>query len=361
MTTATAPTIDMERLHSVVGSLVSDYNAALASALVYIGDRNGLFASMAGAGAVTPEDLAAKTGQSPRYLREWLSAMACSGYVSYEPATGEFSLPPEQALCLADPDSPVFFSGLFEMLPTWYRNAHKVADAFKTGTGVPQNEYGHEFWHGFERFTRAQFLNHLVQDWIPAIESLDSRLQRGARVADIGCGNGQACLILAEAYPRSVFTGYDDYPLAIHNARRRLASSGHRERVRYELHDAADGIPGEFDLITIFDTVHDMVDPVGSLTGIRKALAPDGVVLWTEFNVSGNLAEDLTNPLNLGKFTYSASTLYCMTTSLAEGGAGIGTSMGPHKAEELARDAGFASFRRLPIDDPFTAVYEVRA
>ncbi|GAC1645724.1 MAG: class I SAM-dependent methyltransferase [Chloroflexota bacterium] len=360
MTTETAPAIDMDALNEVIGQLVSDYNAAMASALVYIGDRNGLFTAMDGAGAVTPDELAARTGQSSRYLREWLSAMACAGYVQYDPTTGRFTLPPEQAFCLANPDSPAFFSGLFEMLPTWYGNAAKVADAFKTGTGVPQKEYGEEFWHGFERFTRAQFLNHLTQHWIPSIPGLDEKLKEGARMADIGCGNGQAILILAQAYPRSQFIGYDSYELAIENARKRAAQAGVDGRVEYQLRDVVKGLPDTYDLITVFDTVHDMVDPVGALTSIRKALASDGVLLWTEFNVSGDLAENLANPLNLAKFTYSASTLYCMTTSLSQGGAGIGTCMGPHKAEELAREAGFESFRRLPIEDPFTAVYEVQ-
>jgi SAM-dependent methyltransferase len=360
MTTETAPTIDMDRLHQVVGQLVSDHNAAMASALVYIGDRNGLFTALDGAGPVTPDELAAKTGQSARYLREWLSAMACAGYVEYDSQTGRFTLPPEQAFCLANPDSPAFFSGLFEMLPTWYGNATKVADAFKSGTGVPQSEYGEEFWHGFERFTRAQFLNHLTQHWIPAIPGLEAKLQAGARVADVGCGNGQALLILAQAYPQSQLIGYDNYELAIKNARRRAAEAGLDSRVRYEQRDVVQGIPGRYDLITVFDTVHDMVDPVGALTAIRKALAPDGVLLWTEFNLSGDLTENLAHPLNLAKFGYSASTLYCMTTSLSQGGAGIGTCMGPHKAEELAQKAGFGSFRRLPIDDPFTVVYEVQ-
>lgn len=360
MTTETAPAIDTNALNTVVGQLVSDYNAAMAGALIYIGDRNGLFTALDGAGPLTPDELASRTGQSARYLREWLSAMACSGYVAYDAERGRFTLPPEQAFCLANPDSPVFFSGLFEMLPTWYRNAGKVADAFKTGTGVLQNEYGEEFWRGFERFTRAQFLNHLVQDWIAGIDGLDARLRAGARVADVGCGNGQACLILAEAYPSSCFNGFDDFPLAIHNARSRLAHTDHKDRVRYELHDVIDGLPDRYDLITVFDTVHDMVNPVGSLSKIREALKPDGILLWTEFNVSGDLEENLDNPINLGKFTYSASTLYCMTTSLAEGGAGIGTTMGPHKAEELAREAGFSIFRRLPVDDPFMAVFQAR-
>jgi SAM-dependent methyltransferase len=360
MTTETAPAIDMDALNKVIGQLVSDYNAAMASALVYIGDRNHLFTALDGAGWVTPDELAAKTGQSTRYLREWLSAMACSGYVAYDRESDRFTLPPEQAFCLANADSPAYFSGLFEMLPTWYGNAPKVAEAFKTGKGVPQQEYGEEFWHGFERFTRAQFLNHLTQHWIPAIPGLEAKLQAGARVADIGCGNGQAILILAEAYPRSQFIGYDNYELAAANARKRAADAGVDGRVRYELRDVVTGIPGRYDLITVFDTVHDMVDPVGALRALRQALAPDGVLLWTEFNVSGDLTENLANPLNLAKFTYSASTLYCMTTSLSQGGAGIGTCMGPRKAEELAQEAGFGSFRRLPIEDPFTVVYEVR-
>jgi len=255
-------------------------------------------------------------------------------YVQYDPTTGRFTLPPEQAFCLANADSPAFFSGLFEMLPTWYGNAAKVAEAFKTGTGVPQKEYGEEFWHGFERFTRAQFLNHLTQHWIPAIPGLEAKLQAGATVADIGCGNGQAILILAQAYPRSQFIGYDNYELAIENARKRAAEAEVDGRVEYQLRDVVQGLPGTYDLITVFDTVHDMVDPVGALTSIRKALASDGVLLWTEFNVSGDLAENLANPLNLAKFAYSASTLYCMTTSLHEHGAGIGTCMGQTKAEE---------------------------
>jgi 2-polyprenyl-3-methyl-5-hydroxy-6-metoxy-1,4-benzoquinol methylase len=360
MTTETAPAIDMDRLHHVVGSLVTDYNAAMASALIYIGDRNGLFTALDGAGAVTPDELATRTGQSSRYLQEWLSAMTVSGYVEYDSVSGRFTLPPEQAFCLANPDSPAYFSGLFEMLPTWYGNAPKVAQAFKTGTGVPQQEYGEEFWHGFERFTRAQFLNHLTQDWIAAVPGLQEKLQAGARVADIGSGNGQASLILAEAYPQSQFIGYDNYALAVDNARTRAAEAGVNGRVRYEQRDVVQGLPGPYDLVTVFDTVHDMVDPVGALKSIRAALAPDGVLLWTEFNVSGDLAENLTNPLNLAKFTYSASILYCMTTSLSQGGAGIGTCMGPHKAEELAHEAGFSRFRRLPIEDPFTAVYEAR-
>lgn len=360
MTTDSAPAINTEALNRTVGLLVGDLSSSLAAALIYIGDRNGLWAALDGAGWTTPEELAHTTGQAPRYLREWLSAMTCAGYVTYDPDAGRFSLPAESAFCLANPDSPAFFSGLFQMVPTNVRNASKVADAFKTGRGVPQSEYGEEFWQGFERFTRAQFLNHLVQDWIAGIEGLDAKLQSGIRVADVGCGNGQAVLLLAQEYPQSTFVGYDNYELAIENALARANDAGLSDRVRFELHDVVQGVPEQYDLVTLFDVVHDMVHPASALAAIHEALAPDGVLLWTEFNLSGNLTENLANPLNLGKFGYSASTLYCMTTSLSQGGAGIGTCMGPHKAEELAHEAEFTSIRRLPLDDPFTIVYEAR-
>jgi SAM-dependent methyltransferase len=165
---------------------------------------------------------------------------------------------------------------------------------------------------------------------------------------------------LAQEYPQSTFVGFDNYELAIENARARANEAGMADRVPFKLHDVVHGLPEQYDLVTLFDVVHDMVHPASALAAIHEALAPDGVLLWTEFNLSGNLAENLANPLNLGKFGYSASTLYCMTTSLSQGGAGIGTCMGPHKAEELAHEAGFSSIRRLPLDDPFTVVYEAR-
>jgi SAM-dependent methyltransferase len=360
MAVDTATTIDQDKLQAAIGRVVGDYLSTMAGALIYIGDCNGLFAAMAGAGPLTPEALAEKTGQSPRYLREWLGAMTCSGHVEYDPETGAYTLTPEAAALLADPDSPVFLAGNFQMLPTFYRNASKVAEAFRTGTGVPQTEYGEEFWKGFERFTRAQFLNHLIQEWIPALDGIEDRLRAGATVADVGCGNGQALIILARAYPRSQFVGYDNYPPAVENARASVAEAGLGDRIRVEPREVVEGIPERYDLICTFDVVHDMVDPVAALRSIRQALKPGGSLLWTEFNVSDNLAENLQHPVNLGKFAYSASTLYCMTTSLAAGGAGIGTCMGHHGAADLAREAGFAHFRRLPIEDPFTQVYEAR-
>lgn len=360
MTTETASAIDQGKLNEAIGRVLSDYLATMAGPLIYIGDRNGLFAAMDAAGPMTPETLADKSGQSARYVREWLGAMACSGHVEYEAGAGTYTLTPEVAMLLANPDSPVFLAGNFQMLPTFYRNAAQVADAFRTGGGVPQTEYGEEFWTGFERFTRAQFLNHLLQEWIPGLDGVENKLQQGARVADVGCGNGQALIILARAFPRSHFVGYDNYPLAVDTARRRVEEAGLKDRISIQLHDVGDGLPQAYDLVTTFDVIHDMVAPVVALREIRAALAPGGTLMWTEFNVSDELGENLEHPVNLGKFAYSASTMYCLTTSLARSGAGIGTCIG-HRAEELAREAGFEHVRRLQINDPFTTVYEVQA
>lgn len=356
---ATATSLDQDKLNEAIGRVLGDYLATMVGPLIYIGDRNGLFAAMDGAGPVTPQALAEKVSQSARYLREWLGAMACSGHVEYDAAAGTYTLTPEVAMLLANPDSPVFLAGNFQMLPTFYRNAGPVADAFRTGAGVPQTEYGEEFWTGFERFTRAQFLNHLLQEWIPGLDGVENKLHQGARVADVGCGNGQALIIMARGFPRSHFVGYDNYPLAVDAARSRIADAGLKERVSIQLRDVGDGLPETYDLVTVFDVIHDMVDPLGVLRQIRAGLAPGGTLLWAEFNVSSDLGTNLGHPVNLGKFAYSASTMYCLTTSLARGGAGIGTCIG-HQAEELAREAGFAQFRALPLDDPFSVVYEVR-
>lgn len=360
MTTETTTSIDQEKLNEAVGRVLGDYLSTMIGPLIYIGDRNGLFAAMDGAGPLTPGNLAEKTGQSPRYVREWLGAMACAGHVEYDRRTDTYTLAPEVAMLLANPDSPVFLAGNFQMLPTFYRNAAQVADAFRSGGGVPQTEYGEEFWTGFERFTRAQFLNHLLQEWIPGLDGVENKLHQGARVADVGCGNAQALIILARAFPRSHFVGYDNYALAVDMARRRIAEAALKDRISIQLRDVSDGLPETYDLITAFDVVHDMVDPLQALRQIRAALAPGGTLMWTEFNVSENLGENLGHPVNLGKFAYSASTMYCMTTSLARGGAGIGTCIG-HQAEDLAREAGFTHFRRLPLNDPFTVVYEARS
>ncbi len=355
------PDIDQQKLNEFFGKVWGDVKSIALGMNYYHGDKLGLFKVLAAAGPVTETELARRAGLQPRYVREWLGSMVCGGVLDYDPASKSFSMPPERAMVLANESSPVFVGGLFEMMPTWYANVPKVSEHFRSGGGVPQTEYKEEFWHGFERFTGAQFVNHIAQHWMPAMPDVDQRLREGGSVADVGCGNGQAPLIFARAYPKARVAGYDNYPLAIEQAKDRANRQGLRDRVRFQVADVSRGLPEQYDLITTFDVVHDMVDPVGSLKGIRRSLSPGGTYLWHEFNVSSDLEENMKNPLGLPVLLFSGSTNYCTTTSLSQGGAAYGAVLGEKNARQLARDAGFSSFERLPIEDPFHALYRLRS
>lgn len=361
VTAQTTTALDMEKTRSFAGRVLRDISTAQLASLSYIGDKLGLFDALAQAGPVTVETFARQTGYVERYLREWLSAMACAGYVEYDRQAHTFTLPPEHAACLANPEHPAYLGSMFSMFPTLVSNTPQVAQAFEKGGGVPQHAYGEEFWCGFERLTRVSFLNYLNQVWIPAMPDIHCKLQEGGSVADVGCGNGQALLILHQGYPKARCVGYDNYELAIANANKRAQAAGADGQVRYELHDVVKGLPEQYDLITTFDVVHDMVDPVGALKAIRAALNPEGAYLMGEFNFASDLAGNIDHPMGLGVFGYSASTLYCLTTSLSQNGAGIGTVMGEAKARELAEKAGFTKFRVLPLEDPIHKLYEIRA
>jgi SAM-dependent methyltransferase len=361
VTTEFEQELDMEKTMAFAGRLLHDYGTANLAGLTYIGDKLGLFQSLAESGSVTVEMLAEQTGYVERYLEEWLSAMACAGYVEYDRIKHTFTLPLEHAACLANPDHPAYLGSAFGMIPTFIENAPRVAEAFIKGGGVPQHCYGEEFWCGFERMTRATFLNNLNQVWIPAMPDIDQKLKDGGSVADVGCGNGQALLILHQGYPKAHCTGYDNYELAIENANARAQSAGIHGQVRYKFLNVVQGLPELYDLITTFDVVHDMVDPVGALKSIRAALKPGGAYLMGEFNFASDLAGNIDHPLGLGLFGYTASTLYCMTTSLSQNGAGIGTVMGEEKARQLAVEAGFTQFKVLPIQNPLQKLYEIRA
>jgi 2-polyprenyl-3-methyl-5-hydroxy-6-metoxy-1,4-benzoquinol methylase len=362
MTTSVAnKELDMQKTMSFAVRLMHDFGTANLAGLSYIGDKLGLFKALADSEPVTVEAFAQKTGYVERYLREWLSAMACAGYVEFNRENNTFTLPPEHATCLANPDHPAYMGSTFGMIPTFIGNAPKVAEAFVKGGGVTQEHYGEEFWCGFERMTRATFLNFLNQVWIPAMPDIHQKLLNGGTVADIGCGNGQALLILHQGYPNAHCVGYDNYELAIANANDRARAAGVSEQVRYEMRDVVEGLPEQYDLITTFDVVHDMVNPLAAMKAIRQALKPGGVYLMGEFNFASDLAGNIDHPLGLGLFGYTASTLYCMTTSLSQNGAGIGTVMGEAKARQLAEQAGFTQFKVLPFENPIQKLYEIRA
>jgi SAM-dependent methyltransferase len=287
--------------------------------------------------------------------------MACHGYIAYDDATKHFTLPPEHAFCLADADSPFYLGSLFRMVQPYWAHIDLLAEAFQHGGGVPQAEYGAHFWCGFERFTRPGFRNNLCQDWIPAMPTVDAALRAGGSAADVGCGNGQALLFLAQSYPEATLVGYDNYAPAIAAANANARAAGLDGRVRYEVCDVTQGIPGTYDLITTFDVVHDMPHPRPALREIKRALKPGGTYFMLEFNFSGDLQQNIDHPLGIGAFGYSASTNYCMTQALAVGGEGTGTCMGEETARALATEAGFGHFRRIDFpSNPFNLFYEIR-
>ena len=357
-----APDLDMRKVRTFALKVLADVTAAQMGPLTTIADRLGLFATLAASGPSTAPEFALAARINERYAREWLSAMACHGYVTYDDGAQSFHMTPEQQFILVDRDSPVYMGSLFPMVKPYWANVDVLAEAFKHGGGVPQAAFGEEFWCGFERFTRTGFRNNLVQDWIPALPEVHARLRAGASVADVGCGNGQALLYLAEGYPNATLAGFDNFAPAIAAANANAQRAGFAGRVRYEVCDVTQGIPGSYDLITSFDVVHDMPHPRPAMKEIRRALKAGGTYFVLEFNVSGDLQANIDHPMGIGAFGYSASTNYCMTQALAVGGVGTGTCMGEAKARELAVEAGFTHFRRIDFPaNPFNLFFEIRA
>ena len=349
--------LDLEKAKQVAQLVVGDVGTVVHGALCYIGDRTGLFKAMAGAGPLTVEQLAGKTGLSARYVREWLGAMATARYVGYDAAADTYLLTPEYAAVLADEDSPFFVGSYFQMAQAAVTVAPKVAEAFKTGKGVTQSEYPVSFFEAAERNSRTRYLHKLLRKWIPAMPQVVERLSAGGTAADVGCGGGRAAIMIAQAFPAARLFGYDIHAESVERARRNAEAESVADRVSFEVLDGGHLPAAKFDFVSTFDVVHDAVDPVGLMSAIRRSLKDDGTYLVQEVNVSDKVEE---NMKPLGKMIYSVSTLYCMTTSLAHGGAGIGTAMGENKARELASAAGFKRFTRLPVKDDFAVLYELR-
>jgi 2-polyprenyl-3-methyl-5-hydroxy-6-metoxy-1,4-benzoquinol methylase len=355
-------TLDIEKAQQLGMKLLGDTTGAIIGALMVVGDRLGLFDTLAAAGPVTSDRFAERAGITERYAREWLSAMACQGYVAYENATKTFSLTPEQAFCLVDQDSPLYLTSIFGVLPDYYRNLDLLTEAFRQGGGVAQEHFGDEWLCGFQRFSRTGFVNYLCQDWIPAMPEIEARLRAGGTAADVGCGNGLALIQLAQCYPEAGLVGYDLHAPAIEAARANADAAGISDRVRFEVLDAAQGIPGQYDLITCFDVVHDMPFPRLALPKIREALAPGGSFFVLEFNFSDDLQENIDHPFGIGAFGYGASVNYCMTTALAAGGEGTGTCLGERRLRAFAAEAGFTEVRLLDFpQNPFNLIFELKA
>ncbi|MBB4236955.1 class I SAM-dependent methyltransferase [Rhizobium esperanzae] len=349
---------DMQKLDALVGRLVGDVGAAMSGALVVLGDKVGIFKAMADGTPLTVEQLAAKTGVKERYLREWLSAQAAADYVVYDEKTDRFSLTAEQAMVFAEENSPAFFVGAFEVVQSMWMDEPKIADAFRTGKGLGWHEHSTCLFRGTERFFRPGYNSHLVNEWIPALAGMDEKLKAGASVADVGCGHGASTILMAQAYPASHFTGFDYHGPSIERAKAAAKEAGVADRVTFEQGKAAE-FPGRgYDMVAMFDCLHDMGDPVGAGRHVRETLAPNGTWLIVEPFAHDHLKDNL-NPV--GRVYYGASTMICTPASLSqEVGLGLGAQAGEMKLRKVALDAGFKHFRRA-TETPFNMVFEVRA
>src|SRR5713101_5517730 len=345
--------LDWGKVKEFAGLMLNDMGAAMQGALTYIGDRLGIFKPLAAAGSVPSAELAKRTGLNERYLREWLGAMTAAKYVTYDAASGRYTMPREHAMILADENSPYFMGGFMQMIVPEVSMAPKLLDSFRTGKGVPQSEYPPEVFEAIERGSAPMYRSRLVKRWLPAMPQVVECLSEGGSALDVGCGSGRAAIAMASAFPRAKLFGYDGHPGSVERARANAKAAGVADRVTFDVVDCTKLPTGQFDFIATFDVIHDSVDPVGLLKAIRAALKPDGTYLMVEVNVSNDVADNISP---MGRMMYSASTLYCMTVSLAHGGAGIGAMMGEAKARELVQQAGFAEFKRLPIKDAFSVL-----
>ncbi|HTW89249.1 MAG TPA: methyltransferase domain-containing protein [Candidatus Binataceae bacterium] len=349
--------LDREKARRIAQEVVADAGGAMHAALCYIGDRLGIFKAMMDSGAMTADQLAARTGLKTRYLREWLGAMAAAHYVDYDRDAQTFILGPEYAAALADEDSPFFVASYFQMAQAAMTVAPKVAEAFAKGGGVTQAEYPPSLFEAFERNSGTRYKHKLLHKWLPSMPQVVDALEAGGTMVDIGCGGGRAAIMIAQAFTRARVVGLDLHRESIERARRRAAKAGLSDRVVFEVGEGSELAPENFDFISTFDVIHDAADPAALMRSMRRALKSSGTCLVQEINVSHELSENLSP---LGKMAYSISTLYCLTTSLANHGAGMGIAMGEPKARELAAGAGFSRFQRLPIKDDVVALFELR-
>jgi 2-polyprenyl-3-methyl-5-hydroxy-6-metoxy-1,4-benzoquinol methylase len=354
---STHTTIDDARLDEFMGRFVQDFGAGASIPLVLIGDKLGLYKAMADGEPMTAAELAERTGCHERYIREWLSQQAASGYVEYDPEAVTFRLPPEQALALAQDDSPVFIPGAFQLLAAIVKDEPHITARFRTGDGMAWSDHDHDLFEGTERFFRPGYIANLTSAWLPALDGVAERLDTGIRVADIGCGHGASTILMAQAYPNSTFTGSDYHEGSIDAARRAAERAGVADRVTFEVARAKDFGGGPYDLICVFDALHDLGDPVGAARHVRSQLADDGTWLVVEPN-AGDRLEDNLNPI--GRAFYAGSTMLCTPNSLSqEVGLALGAQAGEKRLTEVLNAGGFSRVRRA-AETPFNLVLEAR-
>ncbi len=350
--------IDPGKLEKFMGQALGELGAAMNAALVILGDKLGLYKAMAGAGGMTPAELAQKTGTSERYVREWLCAQAAGGFVTYDAASRRFTLPNEQAFALAVEDSPAFLPGAYQVLASVTKDEPLITEAFRTGKGVGWHEHCADLFQGTERFFRPGYAAHLVNEWLPSLDGVVPKLQAGGKVADVGCGRGASTVLMAQAFPQSKFVGFDYHAPSIDYAWKTAQQLSLDDRVGFQV-AWAKGFPGKgYDLVAFFDCLHDMGDPAGAAAHVRETLAPGGVWMIVE-PFAGDRVEENLNPI--GRMFYGASTMICTPASRAqEVGLALGAQAGEARLREVVMQGGFKHFRRA-TQTPFNLIFEARA
>jgi SAM-dependent methyltransferase len=348
-------TLDPKRLDAFLGQVVGDAGAAMSAALVVVGDRLGLYQALAG-GPATAAELARRTGTAERYVQEWLDAQASGGYVRYSKESEKYALGPEQVAALADPSSPAFVPGMFQVMHAMWCAVDRIAEKFKTGDGLPWGEHHPCLFEGTERFFRAGYRGNLIASWLPALDGVVAKLERGAKVADVGCGLGASTILMAQAYPKSRFFGYDSHPASIDLARKRAAEAGVGDRVKFDVALATDFPGRDYDLVCHFDCLHDMENPAAGARRVKDVLAPQGTWMIVE-PFAADRREDNHNAI--GRVFYSVSTMVCVPHSLSRRGPALGAQAGEARLRSIATEAGFAQFRRA-TQTPFNLVLEAR-
>ncbi|MEJ2788564.1 MULTISPECIES: class I SAM-dependent methyltransferase [unclassified Pseudoxanthomonas] len=346
--------IDNDRLNTFLGRAVGDLGAAISATLMLVGDRLGLYRALA-AFPATPADLAQRTHTHERYIREWLANQAAGGYVTYDADSGRYSLDDAQTLCLASPDSPVDLAGAYYIVEAAFHALERTTENFRTGQGMEWGEHHACLFHGTERFFRAGYHAHLLTEWLPALDGAVEKLGHGAHVADVGCGHGASTLLMARAFPHSQFVGYDYHADSVRTANERASAAGIRN-ARFEVADAVGYDEEDLDLVTFFDCLHDMGDPIGAARHAYQALKPDGHCLLVE-PFAGDHVQDNLNPV--GRVYYGASSQICVPVSLARHGPALGAQAGQARLQQVMAEGGFRRFRRA-AETPFNLVLEAR-
>jgi SAM-dependent methyltransferase len=348
--------VDMDKLNAFVGRFVGDLGATAHAGMVVIGEKLGLYKALA-AQPMTSTELAAKTATDERYVREWLSSQAAGGYVTYDEKTNKFSLDEEQAFTLANEDSPAYLPGAFELALGALAAVPRITESFRTGAGMGWHEHAEGVFHGCEKFFRPGYAANLVSSWIPALQDVQQKLEAGARVADVGCGKGASTLLMAQAFPKSHFTGFDYHDQSIEGARNSAKRQGIADRVTFEVAKAKEYPGTNYDFVAVFDCLHDMGDPVGAAAHVLKSLQKDGTWMIVEPFANDQLKDNL-NPV--GRVYYSFSTLLCTPCSRSqEVGLCLGAQSGEARIRDVVTSAGFTRFRRA-AETPFNIVYEAR-